>query len=203
MRRSLKGATVRRVQPSGQQAATAGDDQGPAGKCRWQRHYKAVLLHRDAIGERFLVVGLHVLRQDESEAAALWPLVDMFVETTGGRRQTGRDFLLSCPSYSCKNLRASGGYSERGGRAGNDVRIARIRLAASSSQGTSFRSLVVQLAARRPPAHNKFYCSTRVMRLASGACLTTYRYNDLMGDYKSWPQRRSSDRLPPAKNGSC
>ena len=53
-------------------------------RCRWRRHYKAVLLlHCDATGERFVVVGVRVLREDESEATALWPLVDTFLATVG------------------------------------------------------------------------------------------------------------------------
>jgi len=53
-------------------------------RCRWRRCYKAVfLLHCDAAGERFVVVGLRVLRADESEATALWPLVHRFVECVG------------------------------------------------------------------------------------------------------------------------
>jgi hypothetical protein len=44
-------------------------------RCRWRRCYKAVfLLHCDTAGERFVVVGLRVLRANESEATALWPL---------------------------------------------------------------------------------------------------------------------------------
>jgi len=53
-------------------------------RCRWRRCYKAVfLLHCDAAGERFVVVGVRVLRGNESEATALWPLVDTFVEAAG------------------------------------------------------------------------------------------------------------------------
>jgi hypothetical protein len=53
-------------------------------RCRWRRYYKAVLLlHCDAAGERFVVVGLRVLRGDESEATALWPLVDTFLAAVG------------------------------------------------------------------------------------------------------------------------
>ena len=53
-------------------------------RCRWRRHYKAVLLlHCDAAGERFVVVGVRVLREHESEATALWPLVDTFLATVG------------------------------------------------------------------------------------------------------------------------
>jgi hypothetical protein len=49
-------------------------------RCRWRRHYKAVLLlHCDAAGERFVVVGVRVLREGESEAAAVWPLVHTFL----------------------------------------------------------------------------------------------------------------------------
>jgi len=54
-------------------------------RCRWRRFYKAVLmLHCDTAGERFVVVGIHVLRKGESEAAAFWPLVDTFVEKMPG-----------------------------------------------------------------------------------------------------------------------
>jgi hypothetical protein len=54
-------------------------------RCRWRRFYKAVLLlHCDAVGERFVVVGIHVLQEGESEAAAFWPLVDTFVEKMPG-----------------------------------------------------------------------------------------------------------------------
>lgn len=53
-------------------------------KCRWRRCYKAVfLLHCDWPGERFVLAGLHVLKADESEAHALWDLVDLFVQTLG------------------------------------------------------------------------------------------------------------------------
>ena len=53
-------------------------------RCRWRRCYKAVfLLHCDEAGERFVVVGVRVLRGNESEATALWPLVDTFVEAAG------------------------------------------------------------------------------------------------------------------------
>jgi Transposase DDE domain len=53
-------------------------------RCRWRRCYKAVfLLHCDAAGERFVVVGVRVLRGSDSEATALWPLVDNFVATVG------------------------------------------------------------------------------------------------------------------------
>ena len=53
-------------------------------RCRWRRHYKAVLLlHGDAAGERFVVVGVRVLHERESEATALWPLVDTFLATVG------------------------------------------------------------------------------------------------------------------------
>jgi hypothetical protein len=51
-------------------------------RCRWRRHYKAVLLlHCDATGERFVVVGVRVLRENESEATALWPMLDTFLAT--------------------------------------------------------------------------------------------------------------------------
>jgi hypothetical protein len=53
-------------------------------RCRWRRCYKAVLLlHADAAGERFVVVGIRVLKADEAEATALWPLVDTFLATVG------------------------------------------------------------------------------------------------------------------------
>ena len=53
-------------------------------RCRWRRCYKAVfLLHCDEAGERFVVAGVRVLRGNESEATALWPLVDTFVEIAG------------------------------------------------------------------------------------------------------------------------
>jgi hypothetical protein len=45
---------------------------------------KAVLLlHCDAAGERFVVAGVRVLRTGESEATALWPLLDTFLATVG------------------------------------------------------------------------------------------------------------------------
>lgn len=54
-------------------------------RCRWRRFYKAVLLlHCDAVGERFVVAGIRVLRDGESEATALWPLVDEFLARQGG-----------------------------------------------------------------------------------------------------------------------
>jgi hypothetical protein len=53
-------------------------------RCPWRRCYKAAfLLHCDAAAERFVVVGLRVLKANESEATALWPLVDTFVERVG------------------------------------------------------------------------------------------------------------------------
>jgi hypothetical protein len=53
-------------------------------RCQWRRCYKAVfLLHCDWPGERFVVVGLRVLRANQSEAPALWELVDTFVDTVG------------------------------------------------------------------------------------------------------------------------
>lgn len=53
-------------------------------RCRWRRCYKAVLLlHCDAVGERFVVAGVRVLKADESEATALWPLVDTFLAAVG------------------------------------------------------------------------------------------------------------------------
>src|SRR5277367_3303979 len=53
-------------------------------KCRWRRSYKAVLLlHVDRRGERFLVAGLRVMRDNEAEATALWPLLDTFLATVG------------------------------------------------------------------------------------------------------------------------
>jgi hypothetical protein len=53
-------------------------------RCQWRRFYKAVLLlHGDAAGERFVVVGVRVLRDDEAEATALWPLVNTFLATVG------------------------------------------------------------------------------------------------------------------------
>jgi hypothetical protein len=53
-------------------------------RCRWRRCYKAVLLvHCDAAGERFVVVGVRVLRENESEATALWPLLDTFLAAVG------------------------------------------------------------------------------------------------------------------------
>ena len=53
-------------------------------RCRWRRCYKAVLLlHCDAAGERFVVVGVRVLRAGESEATALWPLLDTFLAAVG------------------------------------------------------------------------------------------------------------------------
>jgi hypothetical protein len=53
-------------------------------RCRWRRHYKAVLLlHCDAAGERFVVAGVRVLRVGESEATALWPLLDKFLAAAG------------------------------------------------------------------------------------------------------------------------
>ena len=42
-----------------------------------------LLLHVDAAGERFVVAGLRVLRDNEAEATAFWPLVDTFLATVG------------------------------------------------------------------------------------------------------------------------
>jgi hypothetical protein len=53
-------------------------------RCRWRRYYKAVLLlHCDAAGERFVVVGVRMLQIGESEATVLWPLLDTFLNTVG------------------------------------------------------------------------------------------------------------------------
>jgi hypothetical protein len=53
-------------------------------RCRWRRFYKAVLLlHCDRVGDRFLVAGLAVLKDNESEATALWPLLDAFLAAVG------------------------------------------------------------------------------------------------------------------------
>jgi hypothetical protein len=53
-------------------------------RCRWRRYYKAVLLlHCDAAGERFVVVGVRMLRIRESEATALWPLLNTFLAAAG------------------------------------------------------------------------------------------------------------------------
>jgi hypothetical protein len=53
-------------------------------RCRWRRFYKAVLLlHCDTAGERFVVAGVRLLREKESEATALWPLLDTFLATVG------------------------------------------------------------------------------------------------------------------------
>lgn len=53
-------------------------------RCRWRRCYKAVLLlHCDEAGERFVVCGVRVLRDKETEGAALWPLIDRFVGAVG------------------------------------------------------------------------------------------------------------------------
>jgi hypothetical protein len=41
------------------------------------------LLHSDESGERFVVVGVRVLRANQAEAPALWGLVDTFVEAVG------------------------------------------------------------------------------------------------------------------------
>lgn len=51
---------------------------------RRRRCYKAVpLLHCDAAGERFVVIGVGVLREKEAEATALCPLLDAFLATVG------------------------------------------------------------------------------------------------------------------------
>jgi len=53
-------------------------------RCRWRRHYKAVLLlHCDAAGEWFVVVGVRVLRENEAEATALWTMIDTFLTKVG------------------------------------------------------------------------------------------------------------------------
>jgi Transposase DDE domain len=53
-------------------------------RCRWRRFYKAVLLlHTDRPGERFLVAGVRVLKDNESEATTLWPMLDLFFATVG------------------------------------------------------------------------------------------------------------------------
>jgi hypothetical protein len=51
---------------------------------RWRRCYKAVLLLQcDAAADRFVVAGVRVLREKESEATALWPLLNTFLEAVG------------------------------------------------------------------------------------------------------------------------
>jgi hypothetical protein len=53
-------------------------------RCRWRRCYKAVLLlHCDEAGERFVVTGVRLLREKESEATALWPLLETFLAAVG------------------------------------------------------------------------------------------------------------------------
>ena len=53
-------------------------------RCQWHRCYRAVfLLHSDRAGERFIVVGVRVLRADQAESTALWELVDGFVAAVG------------------------------------------------------------------------------------------------------------------------
>jgi hypothetical protein len=53
-------------------------------RCRWRRCYRAVfLLHCDRSGERFVVVGLRVMRANQAEGPALWELVDTFVDAVG------------------------------------------------------------------------------------------------------------------------
>ena len=53
-------------------------------RCRWRRFYKAVLLlHVDTAGERFVVAGLRVLRDNQAEATAFWPLVHTFLASVG------------------------------------------------------------------------------------------------------------------------
>src|SRR5262249_27936655 len=53
-------------------------------RCRWRRCDKVVpLLHGDTPGERFVVVGVRVVRADESGATALWPLLDTFLAAVG------------------------------------------------------------------------------------------------------------------------
>lgn len=53
-------------------------------RCQWRRCYKVVfLLHCDRAGKRFVVAGLKVLRDKQSEAPALWELVDTFVASVG------------------------------------------------------------------------------------------------------------------------
>ena len=53
-------------------------------RCQWRRCYRAVfLLHCDRAGERFVVVGLRVLRADQAEAPALWELLETFLGAVG------------------------------------------------------------------------------------------------------------------------
>ncbi len=53
-------------------------------RCQWRRCYRAVfLLHCDRSGERFVVAGVRVLEGDQSEAPALWQLVDTFIGAVG------------------------------------------------------------------------------------------------------------------------
>ena len=53
-------------------------------RCQWHRCYRAVfLLHCDRAGERFVIVGLRVMRADQAEGPALWELLDTFVGAVG------------------------------------------------------------------------------------------------------------------------
>ena len=83
--RGLATVALRRAQPSRQQETGTGDARKPQrARCRWRRCYKAVLLlHCDAAGERFVVAGVRVSREKESEATALWPLLNTFLDTVG------------------------------------------------------------------------------------------------------------------------
>ena len=51
-------------------------------RCRWRRCYKAVLLCTATAGERFVVAGVPVLREKESEATAL-TFLNTFLDTVG------------------------------------------------------------------------------------------------------------------------
>jgi hypothetical protein len=75
-------------------------------RCRWRRFYKAVLLlHVDAAGERFVVAGVRVLRDNEAEATAFWPLVDTFLPALGRlKREHAIDTVI--PIRSDMNLQA-------------------------------------------------------------------------------------------------
>jgi hypothetical protein len=53
-------------------------------RCQWHRCYRAVfLLPCDRAGERFVIVGLRVMRADQAEGSALWELLDTFVGAVG------------------------------------------------------------------------------------------------------------------------
>ena len=71
-------------------------------RCQWRRCYKVVFLpHCDRPGERFVVAGLKVLRDNQAEGPALWEPVDTFVEAVGPQ---GKRTLNPCQAKDLRQV---------------------------------------------------------------------------------------------------